>query len=122
MKAQCFFELCYRLRNVALTHEDLSKIIVRLSQLWVEFRRFLKMLSSFRQFAFFQKQNTQVDVSVDVSRIQLQSLPIFRDCLFWLSVFFQERTITIVRLRRFWRQPNRRFTFSSSLVLATELV
>ena len=122
MEAQRFFELCNRLGNVALTHENLSKIIVRLGQFRVEFGRLLKMLSGFRQLAFFQKQTPQIDVGVDVSRIQLQSLSIFRDCLFWLSVFFQERTIAIVRLRRLWRQTNGRFTFSSGLVLATELV
>ena len=110
MEAQRLFELCNRLGNVALAHENLSKIIVRLSQFRVKFRRLLKMLSSFRQLAFFQKQSTQIDVSVDVSRIQLQSLPIFCDCLVWLSVFFQECAIAIVRLRRLWRQTNGRFT------------
>ena len=122
METQCLFELGNRLRNVALTHENFSKIIVRLGQFWVEFGRFLKMLSGFREVAFFQKQTTQIDVRIDVGRIQLQSLSILRGCLFRLSVFFQERTIAIVRLRRLWRQTNGRFRFRSRLVFATELV
>ena len=69
MEAQRLFKLRDRSGNVALTHENLSKIIVRLSQLRIKFRRLLKMLSSFRQLAFFQKQSTQIDVSVDVGWI-----------------------------------------------------
>src|SRR5215469_12681543 len=90
MEAQGLFKLRDRSGNVALTHENLSKIIVRLSQLRIKSRRLLKMLLSFRQLALFQKQSTKIDVSIDISRIQLQSLSIFCNGLFWFSVFFQE--------------------------------
>src|SRR5436190_12992047 len=80
------------------------------------------MIFCFRSLAIFKKQTTQIDMGVDVARIQLQSLSIFRDRLFWLPMFFQERTITVVRLRRLWRQTNGSFTFRSRLVLETKLV
>ena len=80
------------------------------------------MLSGFRKLAFFQKQPTQIEMGINVGRIQLQSLSIFRACLFWLSLSFQERTIAIARLRRLRRQTNSRLTFTCRLVLATQLV
>jgi hypothetical protein len=79
------------------------------------------MLSGFRQLAFFQKQTTQIEMGINVGRIQLQSLSIFRDCLFWLSMSFQERTIAIVRLRRLGARRIA-VSHSSRLVLATQLV
>src|SRR4029078_707701 len=122
MGPERLFELCNRLRNVALTQENLSKIIVRLGQFRVQFSRLFKMASSFRQLSFAQKQGTQIDVSVDVSRIQLQSLSVFCNCLFWLSVFFQECTVTVMRLRRFWRETNRSLRLRSRLFLSAELI
>src|SRR5215470_13453996 len=80
------------------------------------------MLSGFGSFAIFKKQIAKIDVSIDVIWIVLQRLAIFRDCLSWLSVFFQKRAIAILRLRRFRRQTNSRLTFSCGLVLPTELV
>src|SRR6476620_10739185 len=80
------------------------------------------MLSGFRQLTFFQKQTTQIEVGVDVGRIQLQSLSIFRDCLFWLAMSFEKRTIAIVRLRRLRRQTNSGLTLTCRLVLAAQLV
>src|SRR4029453_4012140 len=122
MEAQRFFELYYRLRHVALAHENFAEIIVRLRKLRIQYGCFLEMLFRFGSLPSFKKQIAKIDVSVDVIWIILQRLAIFRDCLFWLSVFFQERAIAIVRLRRLWRQTNGRFTFRSRLVLATQLV
>src|SRR5436190_10405856 len=80
------------------------------------------MLSCFLRLALFKKQTTQIDVGVDVSWVQRQGLSVVGNRLFAVAVFFQERAIAIVRLRRVRRQTNGRFTFRSRLVLATELV
>ena len=61
-------------------------------------------------------------MGIDVIWSQLQGLSIFRNRLLGFTVFFQERTIAIVRLRGLRRQTNGGFTFSSRLVVVTELV
>src|SRR5262249_22060046 len=122
MEAQRFFELCYRLRHVALAHENFAKIIMRLRKFRIQCGRLLEMLARFGSLASFKKQIAKVDVSIDVIWIILQRLAIFRDCLFWLSMFFQERAIAVLRLRRLRRQTNSRLTFSCGLVLLADLV
>ena len=122
MEAQRFFELCYRLRHIALAHENFAEIIMRLRKFRIQRGCFLEMLSRVGSLAGFKKQIAKIDVSIEVIGIILQGLAIFCDCLFWLSVFFQEGAIAIVRLRRLRRQTNSRLTFRSRLVLATELV
>src|SRR4030095_3098410 len=82
----------------------------------------VEMLSRFGSLASFKKQIPKIDVGVDVIWIVQQRLAIFRDCLFWLPVFFQERAIAIVRLRRLRCQTNGRLAFSCSLILSIQFV
>src|SRR5262245_66535853 len=93
-----------------------------LRKLRIQYGCLLEMLSRFGSLATFKKQIAKIEVSVDVIWIALQRLAIFRDCFLWLPVFFQERAIAVVRLRRLGRQTNGCLTFSCGLVLSIELV
>src|SRR5215510_10195109 len=95
---------------------------MRLRKFRIQYGCLLEMLSRFRSLATFKKQIAKIDVSVDVIWIVLQRLAIFRDCFLWLPVFFQERAIAVVRLRRLRGQTNGRLTFSCGLILSIELV
>src|SRR5205814_10591472 len=82
----------------------------------------LEMLFRLGSLAGFKKQIPEIDVSAEMIWIIPQRLAVFRDGLFWRSVFFQERAVAIVRLRRPRLQTHSGLAFSCGLFFATKLL
>src|SRR5439155_6985938 len=122
MKTQRLFELQDRLREVAFAHENLTQVVMWLSKFRVEIAGLLKMVLCFGQLALLKNQTSQVDMRIDQTGIELQRLAIVRNCFLEFAAFFQERAVTVVRLRGLGGQSNRGFGFDSRLVVVTKLL
>ena len=85
MKVKGLFELRDRLGGVAFLHKNLSQIVMRLSELWVELRRLQIMRLRFLQLALCEKRAREIDMGIDKTRVNLQSLPILGNCLLCFS-------------------------------------
>src|SRR5437588_11284886 len=122
MKLKRLFELRDRLRRIAFLHKNLSQIVMRLSELWVEPRRLQIMRLCFLQLALCEKRARKIDMGIDKTRVRLQSLPILGDCLFQPLMFFQERAIAIPGLGGLWRQTHSGFGLRRRFLNPTELL
>jgi hypothetical protein len=119
MQTQRFFKLRDRARNVAFAHENFSQVIMRLSELWIEFGCRLKMLLCSCQVACCQERTPEIYSSIDQAGIGADRLAILCSSLIQCAVFFQKGAITMVGLRRFRRQADCCFAFRRSLVILT---
>ena len=85
MKVKRLFELRDRLGCVAFAHKNLSQIVMRLGELRVEPGRLQVMRLRFLQLALCEKRAREIDMGIDKTRVNLQSLPILGNCLLCFS-------------------------------------
>src|SRR5437588_234393 len=93
---------------------------MRLGELWFEPRRLEVMRLCFRQFALCEKRTREIDMGIDQTRIDLHSVPIVRNCLLDLPLFFQEGAIAMPGQRGLWFYPDGSFAFRRGFLGAAE--
>src|SRR5205807_2126307 len=90
---------------------NFPQVVMRLGELWFEPGRLQIMRLCFRQVALYEKRTREIDMSIDQTRINPHSLPILRNCLLELPLFFQEGAIAMPGERGLWFYPDGSFAF-----------
>lgn len=84
---------------------------MRLGELWFEPGGLQKMRLRFRQIALYEKRTREIDMSITQTRINLHSVPILRNCLLQLPLFFQEGAVAMPGQRGLWFYPDGSLAF-----------
>src|SRR5207237_10169788 len=93
---------------------------MRLGQFWVEPGRLQVMRLCFLQVVLCQKRTCKINMSIDKTRVDLERLPILRNCLLEFAMFFQEGAITIPGQGGLWSYPDGGLAFRRRLFNVTE--